>query len=173
MSRRVSFRYPRKGSSYCRAPCHPRPHLRLDDRQQCLTLSSNSVGLLVIKLSIFSVLTIPGYRDTTATFSSSSSEGDDEHPVVNRYILYLVNYLISSKMKCMCDKCVTRSPKQVSWCGFSVQGRANSKQQKKKRRNLAIDMYQSARASRTNMHMPVYMHYSRQGEAASAQRKQT
>lgn len=38
-----------------------------------LTFSSNSAGFF-INLSIFSVTTIPGYSDTTATFSSSSSD---------------------------------------------------------------------------------------------------
>lgn len=37
-----------------------------------LTIVSNSVGFF-IKFAIFSVLTMPGYRDTTATFSSSNS----------------------------------------------------------------------------------------------------
>lgn len=38
-----------------------------------LTFSSNSAGFS-INLSIFSVTTIPGYSDTTATFSSSNSD---------------------------------------------------------------------------------------------------
>lgn len=56
-------------------PPPPLPDFHVFFYSQYLTFASKSLGLFVIKLSIFSVLTIPGYKDTTATFSSSSSEG--------------------------------------------------------------------------------------------------